>query len=154
MYGEEDDGGNDPLAGLAQMIALFREDEEREMDVPLELAAAPGVRFRYEYDFGTTSELTLRSVAEIAGPDGEITLLARNDSPAIDCSRCGAPATWVSPSADDWIAMTAGLCDACAPTSEYRLPIVNSPRSGVCGYDGEPVWINDDDEWPGGESSQ
>ncbi len=155
MYGDEDEAGNDPLAGLAQMIALLREDEEREMDIPLGVAAAPGVRFRYEYDFGTTSELTLRSMAEIAGPDGEITLLARNDAPTIDCSICEAPATWVSPAEDDWIAMTAGLCDACAPNYEYRLPVVNSPRSGMCGYDGEPVRIvivddDGDSDWPGG----
>ena len=155
MYGAEDEHGNAPLGGLAQVIALLREEEEREMNVPVGRVAGSGVRFRYEYDFGSTSELTLRSMAEIAGPAGEITLLARNDAPAIDCSICGAPATWVSPSEDDWIAMTAGLCDACAPTSEYRLPVVNSPRCGVCGYDGVPVRIiDDDDEWPGDESNQ
>ena len=109
---------------------------DRTMNVALGRVAPPGVRFRYEYDFGTTSELNLRSVAEIAGPAREISMLARNDAPAIDCSICRAPATWVGPAEDDWIAMTAGLCDTCAPTSEYRLPIVNSPRSGVCGYDG------------------
>ena len=119
---------------------------DQDMNVPLERVAPPGVRFRYEYDFGTTSELNLRSVAEIAGPAGEISLLARNDAPTFDCSICGALATWVSPSKDDWIAMTAGLCDTCAPTSEYRLPVVNSPRSGVCGYDGTPVWIVEDDD--------
>ena len=119
---------------------------DRDMDVPLGRVAPPGVRFRYEYDFGTTSELNLRSVAEIAGPAGEINLLARNDPPAIDCSICGAPATWVTQSEDDWIAMTAGLCEDCAPNEDYRLPILNSPRSGVCGYDGATLIIIDDDE--------
>ncbi|MDE2785563.1 MAG: hypothetical protein OXL37_02780 [Chloroflexota bacterium] len=141
MYGEEDEGGNDPLAGLAQIIGLLREDMELEMTVPLGQVVHTGSRFRHEYDFGTTTELTLRVLGEPDGGDDEIRLLARNDAPAFDCHRCGAPAAWVSPGADDWIAMTAGLCDACAPTSEYRLPIVNSPRSGVCGYDGTPVWI-------------
>lgn len=144
IYGEEAEGGNGPLAGLAGIIALLGEEEEQQMNVQLSQVAPPGVRFRYEYDFGTTSELNLRSVAEIAGPAGGISLLARNDAPSFDCSICGAPATWVSPSEDDWIAMTAGLCDSCAPTSEYRLPIVNSPRSGVCGYDGALIVIVDD----------
>ena len=150
MYGEEDEGGNDPFSSLAQMIALLRDDEEREMNVPLGQVVHTGSRFRHEYDFGTTTELTLRVLGELDGGDDEIRLLARNDAPAIDCHRWGAPASWVSPGEDDWIAMTAGLCDACAPTSEYRLPIVNSPRSGVCGYDGAPMWIIVD-EGDGGE---
>ena len=146
MYGEEDGGGNDPLGGLAQMIALLREDEELEMNVPLGQAVHVGSRFRHEYDFGTTTELTLRVLGQTDAGDDEIRLLARNDAPALDCHRCGAPATWVSPGEDDWIAMTAGLCDDCAPTEDYRLPVVNSPRSGVCGYDGTPMWIAVDDE--------
>lgn len=120
---------------------------DRDMNVTLGQVAPPGVRFRYEYDFGTPSELNLRSVAEITGPAGEISLLARNDGPAFECSICGATATWVGPSEDDLIAMTAGLCDTCAPTEDYRLPIVNSPRSGVCGYDGpSPDIVGDADE--------
>ena len=151
LYDAEDAGGNDPLAGMAQMLALLREKEEREMNVPLARIAPPGTRFRYEYDFGTTTELILRSVAEVDGPADAITPLARNDAPAIDCSICGAPATWISPSEHDWIAMTAGLCDACAPTTEYRLPLVNSPRCGVCAYDGTPMWIDDGDDDDSGD---
>ena len=131
---------------MDEFFADFRGREIRPMEVGLAAVAPPRTQFGYWYDYGTTSELTLRSMAEIAGPDGEITLLARNDAPATDCSICGAPATWVGPSEYDWIAMTAGLCDACAPTSEYRLPIVNSPRSGVCAYDGEPIWVAVDDD--------
>lgn len=142
----DDEDGDDPLAGLAQMIALLREDEEREMDVPLGQVAHSRSRFRHEYDFGTTTELTLRGLGEVDGDVDQIRLLARNDPPAVECSICGAPATWVSLAEDDWIAMTAGLCDACAPASEYRLPIVNSPRCGVCAYDGIPLQIVEDDD--------
>ena len=145
MYGEEDWGGKDPLAGLAQIIGLLREDVELEMNVPLGQVVHIGSRFRHEYDFGTTTELTLRVLGEPDGGDDEIRLLARNDAPALDCHRCGAPAAWVSPGEDDWMAMTAGLCDNCVPASEYRLPIINSPRCGVCAYDGIPMQIVDDD---------
>lgn len=132
---------------MDDFFAAFRERELNTMEVELGLVAPPRTEFSYWYDYGTTSELRLRTVGELAGNgSGQITLLARNDAPAIDCSLCGAPATWVSPAEDDWIAMTAGLCDACAPTSEYRLPIVNSPRSGVCAYDGTPLQIIEDDD--------
>ena len=132
---------------MDEFFADFRERELKTMEAGLGSVAPPRTEFRYWYDYGTTSELTLRTLGELAdNGGGQITLLARNDAPAIDCSRCGAPATWVSPSDDDWIAMTAGLCDNCAPASDYRLPIVNSPRCGVCAYDGEPVWVAVDDD--------
>ncbi len=138
---------------MDDLLAAFQNRELHTMAADLGLVAPPRTEFAYWYDYGTTTELTLRSLGEIDGVSNEIRVLARNDAPAIACVICGAPATWVSPSEDDWIAMTAGLCDTCAPTSEYRLPMVNSPRSGVCGYDGTPMWIveYDDGEWPGGE---
>lgn len=132
---------------MDELFAAFGERELKTMDVELGLVAPPRTQFSYWYDYGTTTTLRLRSMGELDGDrGGHITLLARNDAPAIDCSMCGAPATWVSPSDDDWIAMTAGLCDNCAPASDYRLPIVNSPRRGVCAYDGIPMQIVDDDD--------
>ena len=131
---------------MDDFFAAFGQRELNSMEVELGLAAPPPTKFSYWYDYGTTTELRLRTAGELAGNGSDqITLLARNDQPEIGCSVCGAPATWVSPAEDDWIAMTAGLCDVCAPASEYRLPIVNSPRCGVCAYDGIPLQIVDDD---------
>ena len=133
---------------MDELFAGFGEHELHTMEVRLGSVAPPGTNFSYWYDYGTTTELRLRSLGETASSaSGEITLLARNDAPSFDCSICGKSATWVGPDDDDWIAMTAGLCDTCAPTTEYRLPIVNSPRSGVCAYDGVPLRIIEDDEW-------
>ena len=130
---------------MDELFADFRERELNTMEVGLGLVAPPGTEFSYWYDYGTTSQLRLRSLDNVAGDrSGRISLLARNDAPAIGCSMCGAPATWVGPSDDDWIAMTAGLCDNCVPATEYRLPIANSPRSGVCAYDGTPMLIAND----------
>ena len=172
IFDDDDDDGF--FALLDEMQGIRHAD----MNVAVATVAPPGTRFRHEYDFGTTTELVLRSVAEIADPvtnanagdgdgaaaapaagganrdsPGAIRLLARNDAPAIICAFCGAPATGVSPGPDDWIAMTAGVCEACVPrleSEDYLLPIVNSPRSGVCGYTGAPVGIiyDDDERWP------
>ena len=132
---------------MDEIFAAFRERELNTMEIELRLVAPPRTEFSHWYDYGTTTELRLRSLGEATGyKSSRISRLARNDAPAIDCSMCGAPATWVGPSDDDWIAMTAGLCDNCAPASDDRLPVVNSPRCGVCAYDGVLLRIIDDDD--------
>ena len=141
----EDDGENAFLSNLLTLTSLFEDEDKRAMDSTLAQVVRAGAKFRHEYDFGSTTELTLRCLAELDGGADEIRLLARNDPPVIACLLCGASATWVSPADDDWIAMTAGLCDNCAPAADYRLPVVNSPRCGVCAYDGIPMRIVDDD---------
>ena len=62
-------------------------DEDQSMDVPLGEVLRAGTKFRYEYDFGTTTELALRVVAERDGEIGRdpIGLLARNEPPPIAC---------------------------------------------------------------------
>ncbi|MDI6856684.1 MAG: hypothetical protein QMD21_07890, partial [Candidatus Thermoplasmatota archaeon] len=101
----------------------------RDMDIHLGRVLTPGLKFRYEYDFGTTTELALKVVAEREGKivDETIRLLARNDPPLITCDVCGKIATQVCSeciwSGKGW------LCDKCARKH-------NSPRVGMCGYTG------------------
>jgi hypothetical protein len=99
----------------------------------------PKMKFSYNYDFGSTTKLTLNVVSEREGKKSKepVRLLARNDPPAIPCGVCGTPATRVTAEGcgeDSW------LCDKCAAgddvEEEYLLPVVNSPRVGVCAYTG------------------
>jgi len=113
---------------------------EKGMNVALGEILSPRIKFKHEYDFGTTTELTLRVVSEgkseIKGKS--IWLLARNDPPSITCESCGKIATQVCTqciwSGGGW------LCDECAGEhecgEEMFLPVVNSPRVGMCGYSG------------------
>ena len=138
---EEDDDFTD-------LIATWLNTNRKDMNVALGDVAPPGKRFRHEYDFGSTTELTLRSLAEIDGDGGgKIRLLARNDAPAVECVFCGAPASWVTRTEEDRIAMTGGLCEGCAARMDididYPLPVLNSPRCGVCGYDGDTIIIGE-----------
>ena len=69
---------------------------------------------------------------------GEVGILARNDPPQIKCSKCDHLATRIC---TECIYEDAGwLCDDCAEDhkcgEEMLLPVVNSPRTGVCGYVG------------------
>ena len=111
--------------------------EEESMDVDLAQILDQGTKFFYEYDFGSTTRLALKVVGDLQVNSGSpaIRLLARNDPPAIVCDSCGKPAAQVCSQCNEgW------LCDDCATEhecgEEMLLPVVNSPRVGVCGYTG------------------
>lgn len=117
--------------------------EESEEDLPLGRILEPGTPFRHEYDFGTPTELNLKVAALLDfGTDlDDIELLARNDPPNIACDRCGLrPATQIC-SECQWSGK-GWFCESCAEAEDhkcgrdYLLPVVNSPRAGVCGYCG------------------
>ena len=117
-------------------------DMEPEEDFSAKLAAvlAPGLKFDYEYDFGTTTYLTLKVVSEHQGAikPRSVEVLARNEPPPVTCEECGRPATRVCSVCiyND----KAWYCDDCMPEhkcgEDYALPVVNSPRVGQCGYTG------------------
>jgi hypothetical protein len=121
--------------------ASLPDDGEMGMRVPLGRLLEIGMRFSYEYDYGSTTALTLNVVAlrEEAASKGAIQLLAANEPPKIECQRCGnGKASLICvqcvENGDGW------LCEACAKKhecgSEMFLPVVNSPRVGVCAYAG------------------
>ncbi|MFP4057610.1 MAG: hypothetical protein ACLF0G_12140 [Candidatus Brocadiia bacterium] len=116
---------------------------DQDMDVALGEALAPKTRFTYEYDFGSTTHLAGRVVGAREAPDRPepVRLVARNDPPDIPCGLCGRPAEVICPfcsyEPEGW------MCKACAakhghpePEPEVLLPVVNSPRAGVCAYAG------------------
>jgi len=100
-------------------------------------SVGPGATFSHEYDFGSTTELNLRVLAEHDGDPGPeaILLLARNTPPPILCEECGLPAAWMGCDDDGEY---HEFCDECAGEDDegFMLPVVNSPRTGVCGYTG------------------
>jgi hypothetical protein len=104
-----------------------------------------GARFLYTYDFGSSTRLVGRVVGTLPRPKGaaQIRVVARNDPPARSCARCGAPATEVCALCYQYRDSDCWWCEQCAPGHQcidpggaYFLPVVNSPRVGVCGYSG------------------
>ncbi|MCL4248426.1 MAG: hypothetical protein KJ065_09810 [Anaerolineae bacterium] len=97
----------------------------------------PNINVSYEYDFGSTTELRLRYVSTRTGiaHGYKVQLLARNEAPVIPCEICGEPATLICKMCR-WDGVW--LCAKHAPEhecgDEYMLPVVNSPRAGVCAY--------------------
>jgi hypothetical protein len=116
-------------------------EKELSMRAPLSKVLGIGMKFFYEYDYGSTTALVLKVVAlrEQGLPHGTVQLLARNEAPQVSCQRCRIqPATQICTecacNGEGW------LCEACAVAHECGedmcLPVVNSPRVGVCGYTG------------------
>lgn len=110
----------------------------RTMNVRLENALSVGQTFIHEYDFGTPTTLKLKVVGEREGPRprGGVRVLARNYAPVFACVECGQPARWVDVFSGEY----ETYCDEHAQEHEDWedgfLPLVNSPRAGVCGYTG------------------
>jgi len=125
--------------------ALLQDLQDCDMYVPLEEALKVGKKFFYEYDFGSTTHLALRVVSEregaVQGKENEATIeiLARNVAPVILCKVCGKPAKMVASGYFN-VEEDAYCSKKCARASgadtEMLLPVVNSPRVGVCGYTG------------------
>ncbi len=103
-----------------------------------------GLTLRHLYDFGTTSETDIRVMGARTGKmigKHPITLLARNMQPEAPCQVCGQPASWLCIECVYEEDKTGYLCDehvADHPHEDYGEPmgVYNSPRMGMCGYDG------------------
>jgi hypothetical protein len=129
------------IEGVSYSSDPERDYDERSMRAKIGNVFAPGIVALYEYDFGSTTEILLRVVGEREGQYAgyKPQVLARNEPPEILCSKCSEPATWIC-TACAWEDSESWFCDrhavehACG--AEAMLPVVNSPRVGVCAYAG------------------
>lgn len=118
---------------------LFGGAREKTMRQKLYNVLEAGVSFQHEYDYGSTTELKLRVVEAREGyvKMPGIALLARNEPPRWECAKCGKPATQIR--STGWgLDLDSLFCFDCGGGDEDDcfLPLVNSPRTGVCGYCG------------------
>jgi hypothetical protein len=103
-----------------------------------------GVELTHIYDFGTSSETLIKAIGVREGKPltkHPIFLMARNNQPEAVCIECGRPASWLCLECLYEADEAGTLCDEHAeghPHEAYGepMPLVNSPRVGMCGYDG------------------
>ncbi|MDM8529331.1 hypothetical protein QUF58_14145 [Anaerolineales bacterium HSG24] len=117
--------------------------EEFDMDCPIgEIFTVGGDKLTHIYDFGTESQSIIKAVAIRDGKPlskNPIFLMARNNIPEVTCMECDKPATWLCTDCMWEAEVTGLLCDTHNETHVHPdviLPFVNSPRTGLCGYDG------------------
>ena len=94
--------------------------------------------FNYIYDFGSSTYLKFTPISKVHCPANKFIIVMRNDSPDDPCGLCDSPAVGVCTYCDH------ALCEQCKTSNHFCkdahiLPILNSPRAGVCGYDGPGV---------------
>ena len=128
------------LECCGHMSAFSAKEGDIAMGATLGEVLTPGQKLAYEYDFGSTTELLLTVVSEFEGTvkKGKVEILARNEAPQIKCGQCEKPATTICTECmydgEGW------FCEDCAEEHDCDpkmfLPLVNSPRAGVCGYAG------------------
>ena len=111
------------------------------MKHPLKIVFSPGVTLDYICDFGSSTELIITHVSNVErspGKSSNIFILTRNEAPVFECEACnGKPAVVMCGTC-----MHEGnsfiFCRDCAEKHScedvYFLKILNSPRTGACGY--------------------
>ncbi len=104
----------------------------------------PGVEMTHIYDFGSSTVTVIKMVGKRRGmplTSNPVFLMARNNPPEYICEECDKPASWFDMEALFNMGQFICLCNEHAEsdpdgyTDEY-IEIVNSPRTGVCGYTG------------------
>ena len=114
---------------------------EGSMESRLSRVLGVGDRFYYDYDYGSTTSLALKVVGRrnLDKPRDGVVMLSRNLNPEFICEQCKSqPATQIC---TECVWNSKGwLCSSCAAAhecgTEMFLPVVNSPRTGVCVYSG------------------
>ena len=106
------------------------------------------LKLGYEYDFGSTTDLSLTVVKDYPiKADKKIVLLSRNEPLEWLCDACKKePATQIC-TVHDWDEDSL-FCEKCAKKhakscedfGDYAaMPVVNSPRMGICAYNGGAI---------------
>ena len=129
--------------GHMSSFAYTKWGEELAMATKIRQICEDGRTLTYLYDFGSSTELSIKIFKNITSSikiSDDIVLIARNAEPIVPCDKCGTyPAIHICTECqwndDGW------LCEKCASNhecdDEMILPVVNSPRAGVCAYRGE-----------------
>ena len=124
---------------------FFWGEPPRSMNHKLKTVLEKGMTIDYEYDFGSTTELKITVNDYRIGywKKEKLTLLSRNNPPVFLCDNCGKmPAVVIHPE-HVWDG-TGFLCEDCEKElgceEDFMLNVCNSPRMGVCGYDGSDIY--------------
>lgn len=129
-------------------MSLFSVDrrgrDEISMTTKIGQVFEPGVELTHIYDFGTSSETLVKMVGMRTGKPlspHPITLMARNNMPEVQCMECDQPASLLCIECIYEHDEAGTLCDQHASVHEHAdygepVPLVNSPRVGMCGYTG------------------
>lgn len=126
-------------------MGAFWGEAPKSMNVKLKSVLTKGMTFGYEYDFGSTTELVIdvHSCREAFWKKEKVVILSRNNPPEILCDTCHEKMASVV-CTECMYEGNGFLCEECKEEhecgEEMQLPVCNSPRMGVCAYEGSGVY--------------
>jgi hypothetical protein len=132
------------IQAQSMLLEDLLEWEDTSFDVQLARVLQTTKKFTYDYDYGSTTRLQLKVLSMRDGvvkKQGRqsVQILARNIAPVMPCVICQQPASFIEMGFGFFNAESI-YCKKCAKKKfsgfDELLPIVNSPRVGVCGYTG------------------
>ncbi len=124
---------------------------EHDMDEETGNLFYPGLVLTYEYDYGSTTCLTIsvEGAYQPSGNEAGIRLLARNKPVEHECEQCEKPAEYHY--FNPYVGECGVVCSSCRQEMEQKEEdeedeidfsgIINSPRFGVCDYEGPSIDI-------------
>jgi len=117
------------------------------MRIKLNKILQTGMSFEYVYDYGSSTELTIKVISFLPSiinkKEKLVKISARNDEMQFKCIKCKREkATEICAVCLYEVGrIQSSFCKKCIKQhncgEEMALPITNSPRSGVCGYTGD-----------------
>lgn len=134
----------------------------KSMNYKLKDIFSEGLMAEYEYDYGSTTNLTVKVHRYRTGTwrKEAVTILSRNNPPEILCAQCGKnKAQWINP--ETFYSGEGFYCEECLMAEaketyddedeaaemepsdyigDFYLEVLNSPRTGICGYDGSRIY--------------
>lgn len=128
--------------GHLSSFSYQRYGDEIQMSRKIKDVFTAGTALNYQYDFGSTTELSVKAIGYYIGTtegNKKVQIIARNAQPLIPCDGCNSkPAVQICTECQ-WD-QNGWLCEECSKNHECEnemfLPVVNSPRTGICGYTG------------------
>lgn len=140
--------------GHMSQFSLGKWGEEIPMNRKSRYVFGKGDKLEYTYDFGSSTHLTVKVISEhpLAVKEG-VLLLSRNEPLEILCDHCKKEPAIELCSVHSWGDEEGYFCEncveehkkICADAEDYALlPLVNSPRMGVCAYTGGSIDLERD----------
>lgn len=141
------------LECCGHMSEFYHKDFKVSMNHSVQDVFSPRIKIQHNYDFGTTTTVILKAKKkyQLAGKS-DIVLLSRNEPLKHMCALCKKNAATVLCAVCNWNEY-AFYCDNCAikhaekceDFEDYaKMPVVNSPRMGECGYCGGSIDLERD----------
>ncbi len=128
------------------MSSFMVDREEIDMNLKINKVFYAGFKCEYIYDWGSSTYVSIevKDAYVLSKTPKGISIIARNNPLDLKCGKCEKKQAVILIPEEYYQGKNPFYCEDCHEENddEYYHSVTNSPRMGVCGYDGE----TDDDD--------